>query len=151
MLHYLVDMGQGLYGGAGFLHEEDKGEVIFLDLVAMDDLRSGDHAFTGGVGGKIIVLIPRGSRDEAGTLTLGGFVNYQIPTLRALSVQGELYYGPSVTSNNVDGMGYYRAALELEVIERAKLHIGYRKIEAKYGNARFDADEGINVGIKLEF
>ncbi len=152
MAHYLVDMGQGFYAGGGILHEEDAGQIASLDVLARDELRSGEHAFTAGVGGKLFGVFTEGSGGDGGSLALGGFVNYQIPTLKALGVRGEFYYGPSVTSiNNVDGLVYYTLGVELEVIERAKLTAGYRKVEAKYEGVDVDMDEGGNVGVKLEF
>ena len=152
MMHYLIDMGQGFFAGGSILHEEDTGQVISLDLLVRDDLRSGEHAFTAGVGGKLFGVFTEGQGGDGGSLTLGGFVNYQIPTFKALALRADLYYGPSVTSmNDLDGLIYYTVALELEVIERAKLHAGYRKIEAKYEGYDLDMDEGGHVGVKLEF
>lgn len=150
--NYMLDMGQGFYAGGGIMHEEDTGEVVSLDLMAQDDLRSGEHTFTAGVGGKIFGVFTDGGGGDGGSLALGGFVNYTIPTLKALSAHGELFYGPSVTSvNEVDGIVWYVAGLQLEVIERARLFAGYRKIRAKYDGGSADLDEGLNVGVRLEF
>jgi len=152
MMHYLIDMGQGFFAGGSVLHEENAGQIVSLDVLARDDLRSGEHAFTAGVGGKLFGVFTEGSGGDGGSLTLGGFVNYQIPTFKALALRADLYYGPSVTSfNDVDGLVYYSVAVELEVIERAKLHAGYRKIEAKYEGFDIDMDEGGNVRMKLKF
>jgi len=115
--NYLIDMGQGFYAGGGVLHEEDTGQVVSLDLMARDDLRSGEYTFTAGVGGKIMGVFTEGKGGDGGSLALGGFVNYTVPNLKALALHGELFYGPSVTSmNNIDGMVWYVAGIELEVI-----------------------------------
>lgn len=149
---YLVDMGQGMFVGGSVLHEEDNGQVVSLDLLVRDDLRSGEHAFTAGVGGKLFGIFPEGSDGDGASLALGGFANYALPDMKAVSFQGELYYGPSVTStNDVDGILFFTAGVELEVIERAKLHAGYRKIRVNYPGGSGDMDDGVNVGIKLEF
>lgn len=151
-VNYLVDMGQGFYAGGGGLYEEDVGSLASLDVMARDDLRSGEYAFTAGVGGKLLGIFPEGKGGDGGSLALGGFVNYTIPTIKALALHGEVFYGPSVTSvNEVEGIVWYVAGIELEVIERAHLHAGYRKIRAKYQGGSADLDEGLHVGVRLEF
>ncbi len=150
---YLIDLGQGLHGGLSALHEQDNGEMVSLDLIAQDDLRSGQHTFTAGVGGKLMGIFPKGDSNDGGSLALGGFVSYTIPQMRAVSLRGELYYGPSVTSTGeVDSVTIYIAGFDVEVIERAMLHAGYRKISVDFDNgAEGDLDEGFNVGVKLQF
>ena len=150
--NYLIDMGQGFFAGGSVLHEEDAGQVVSLDLLVKDDLRSGEHTFSAGVGGKIFGIFTEVSGNDGMSMALGGFVNYALPSVKAVSLQGELYYGPSVTSvEDVESVLYYLAGVEVEVIERAKLHAGYRKIRVKFPGGRGNMDEGINVGIKLEF
>lgn len=150
---YLVDMGQGLFAGGTLLHQKDNGELASLDLIAQDDLRSGQYTFTAGVGGRLIGIFPKGPSNDGGVLALGGFVRYQVPQAKALSLKGEVYYGPSVTSmKKIDGVMIYNAGLDIEVIERAMLHVGYRKIHVKFDTGDTgDLDEGINLGIKLVF
>jgi hypothetical protein len=151
-INYLIDMGQGFYAGGGALHEEDSGQLLSLDLMVRDDLRSGEHAFTAGVGGKLFGVFTEGDGGDGGSLTLGGFANYTFPSLKALALHGEVFYGPSVTStNDLEGLLWYIAGVELEVIERAMLHAGYRKVRAKYEAGSFDLDEGMHVGVRLEF
>ncbi len=149
---YLVDLGQGLFAGGSLLHEEDTGQVASIDLMMRDDLRSGEHTFTAGVGGKIAMVMTDGKGNDGGSLALGGFVKYKLPQFNALALRGEVFYGPSVTSNNdLESLLMYHASLEVEVIERAILHMGYRKIRVDFGGPKFDMDEGLNVGFKLEF
>lgn len=149
---YLVDLGQGLFAGGSILHEEDAGQVASVDLMMRDDLRSGAHTFTAGVGGKIAMVMTEGKGNDGGSLALGGFVKYKLPQLSALAVRGEVFYGPSVTSNNdLESLLMYTAGLEVEVIERAILHVGYRKVRVDFGGPKFDMDEGMYVGFKLEF
>ena len=149
---YLVDMGQGFFAGGGLLHEEDTGEVVSLDFMAKDDLRSGEYLFTAGVGGRLLGIFTEAKGNDGGSLALGGFMSYKIPQVKALAVRGDLYYGPSVTSvDDIDGVLIYSLTAELEVIERAILHAGYRKIEVDFGAGTGDMDEGMNVGFKLEF
>jgi hypothetical protein len=149
---YLIDMGQGFFAGGSALHEEDNGQVVSIDVLVRDDLRSGEHAFTAGVGGRLFGVIAEGDDNDGGSLALGGFVNYNLPNLRALAIRGEVFHGPSVTSmGEIDGITVYELGLDVEVIERAMLHAGYRKVRVDFGPASGDMDEGLNFGIKLEF
>jgi hypothetical protein len=149
---YLVDMGQGFFAGGGVLHEEDAGQVVSLDFMVRDDLRSGEYLFTAGVGGRLLGIFTEQDGNDGGSLALGGFMAYKIPTMKALAIRGEVYYGPSVTSiDDIDGVIIYSLAAEIEVIERAILHAGYRKVEVDFGPVSGDMDEGMNVGFKLEF
>ncbi len=149
--NYLVDMGQGMLVGGGVLHEEDNGQIVNLDVLVRDDLRSGEHDFSAGVGGKLMAVLPDGGEDAV-ALTLGGFVNYKLPNIQAVALNSEVYYAPSVTStSDIDGIFYFTASVELEVIERAKLHAGYRKVRVRFPGGSGDMDKGIHAGIKLEF
>jgi len=150
---YLADMGQGFFAGGSALHEEDTGQVVSLDILARDDLRSGEHTFSAGVGGRIFGILTEVDDNDGASLALGGFVNYNLPAMKAISINSEIYYGPSVTSTNeLESVLYLTAGVELEVIERAKLHATYRKIRAKFEQiGSGDMDKGVHLGIKLEF
>lgn len=149
---YLVDMGQGFFAGGSILHEEEAGQVASLDLMVRDDLRSGSHTFTAGVGGRIMGVFTEAKGNDGGTLALGGFAKYNFPDMKAIGLRGEVFYGPSVTSvEDIEGLVAYSAGVEVEVIERAILHVNYRKIRVDFLGGKGDMDEGLNMGFKLEF
>ena len=151
-MQYLVDMGQGFFAGGSILHEEDAGQVASVDLMVRDDLRSGAHTFTAGLGGRFMGVFTEAKGNDGGALALGGFGKYTLPQMRAISLKGELFYGPSVTAvEDIEGIVTYTFGVEVELIERAWIHANYRKIRVDFPGGKGDMDEGLNMGIKLEF
>ena len=138
--------------GAGLLHHQDNGDVYYGSFFVADNVNK-QSGLLAGIGGRAYYFdIDRS--DESGTaIGLGGFLNWDVPTVTNLSLRTDMYYSPDVLSfDEVKGYLDFTARIQYRVIEQAWIYLGYRNAEAKTdapGKAKLD--EGGHLGIMLWF
>jgi len=91
-------------------------------------------------------------------IPIGLDLSYKLPFDKFIPVNvgGELYYAPeSLSFSNAKSYLEYRVGIELEVIKRGSIFIGYRNIDTNYevGNTRtdFTYNKSGYFGFKFEF
>ncbi|MEL6869018.1 MAG: YfaZ family outer membrane protein [Pseudomonadota bacterium] len=138
---------------AGWLHHQDKGNVIHAGMHLVGDASSANQPLIGGLGGKVFFIDPDGVDADATVLALGGFLRYTLPRYNRVNVYGHLYFAPDVLAFG-DGDRYtdIEARIGYNVLRDADIYIGMR-----YSNIEFDPvgdvtmDNGLHAGIQLRF
>jgi len=139
--------------GAGWLYDQDKGNVAHIDLNLVSEASEGKTPVKAGLGGRIAYF--DGDRDnQSGTaLGIGGFVRYTLPRYNRISLGGHLYFAPDVLSFGdgeqlIDG----EVRVSYNVLRQADVFFGARYVQGEYKNAgdvKFDS--GVHIGINLRF
>lgn len=138
--------------GAGALHHKDNGDILYGSLFVADNVNK-HSGILAGLGGRFY-FIDADQTDEDGTaLGLGGFVNWDIPTVPNLSLRGDLYYAPNMlTFGEFDSFYDFSARIQYRIIERAWVHAGYRRAEVGPKDGRDqNIEEGGFAGMMIWF
>lgn len=142
---------------AGWLHHQDRGDVINLGLHLEGAASSGTNPVVGGLGGKVFYIDPDQVGFDAIVLGVGGFLRYTLPRYNRFNIYAHAYYAPDVLAFG-DGKQYreVEARIGYNVLREADVFLGVR-----YSNAEFDLsglgtpditmDNGLHVGIQLRF
>lgn len=138
---------------AGWLHHQDRGDVINVGLHLEGAASSGNNPVIGGLGGKVFYIDPDGTSLDAVVLGVGGFLRYTLPRYNRFNLYAHAYFAPDVLAFG-DGDRYQEveARIGYNVLRDADVFIGVR-----YANIEFDPagdltmDNGLNVGIQLRF
>ncbi|MEL6300327.1 MAG: YfaZ family outer membrane protein [Pseudomonadota bacterium] len=137
----------------GWLHHQDRGDVVHIGFHVTGDASSGDTPLDGGIGGKIFHVSPDNGPLDATVLAVGGFFRYTFPRYNRFNLYGHAYIAPDVLSFG-DGEQFQEIELRAgySVLRNADVFIG-----ARYTNTEFDpagdltSDNGLHLGIQLKF
>jgi hypothetical protein len=138
--------------GAGVLHHKDNGDMAYASLFVADNVNKHSGVLAG-LGGRYY-FIDADLIDEDGTaLGLGGFLNWDLPTVPNVSLRGDLYYAPDMlTFGEFESFYDFSARIQYRLIERAWIHAGYRRAEASPEEGRDqNIEEGGFVGLMIWF
>ena len=138
--------------GAGLLHHQDNGDAYYGSIFVADNVNK-QAGLLAGVGGRVYYL-DADKRDASGTAVgLGGFVNWEIPSVTNLSIRSDLYYAPDVLAfDEVKKYLDFSARIQYRIIEQAWIYAGYRNTELKPSKgSNVKLDEGGHLGILLWF
>ena len=138
--------------GAGLLHHQDNGDAYYASLFVADNVNKTSGVLAGlGARGYYIDAKLRNAKGTA--LALGGFLNYEIPTVPNLSVRADLYYAPDVLSfDEIQRYSDLSARVQYRIIEQAWVYLGYRRADVNPDKGRSQKiDEGGYVGLMLWF
>lgn len=140
---------------AGWLHNQDTGNVGHVGLHLVDFAASGPAAPEVGVGARLFYIdADTGpSSSQGGALGLGGFFRYSFPQANRFGIRGQLYFAPDVVAFG-DTERYLEAGLGLSynVLRDADAYIGVRYVKARFkGAPELTMDTGLIVGLRLSF
>lgn len=137
----------------GWLHSEDRGDVLHLGMHLVDDASTGQNPIRGGLGGKIFYTDSDRLDDDGAALGLGGFLSYTLPRANRIVLSGHAYYAPDVLSfGGSDGYQEIEARVSYNVLREADIYLGARYSRADFGRRGDDTiDNGLHVGIQLRF
>ena len=138
--------------GAGVLHHQDNGDVYFANIFVADNVNK-QAAILAGVGGRVYYMDADKTDDSGTAVGLGGFINWEIPTVPNLSLRSDFYYAPDVLSfDEVERYLDFSARVQYRIIEQAWLYVGYRNAEIKpTQGSNQTMDEGGHLGLMLWF
>lgn len=136
----------------GLLFNENDDFMLTGSLMSMGQLNGTEHPVKIGIGGKAYYADADAGFD-AGALALGGRLSYAIPANKNISIGGEAFYAPSITSfGDADKFYEFSAKIEMQVLSTASIYLGYRSIEADLdSNIDIEFDEGAHIGGTLQF
>lgn len=138
--------------GAGLLHHQDNGDVYYGSFFVADNVNK-QNGLLAGIGGRFYYVDADKSDDSGTALGIGGFINWDVPTVTNLSLRSDIYYAPDVLAfDDLEGYLDFSARVQYRIIEQAWLYLGYRNTEAKTeapGKAKID--EGGHLGVMIWF
>ena len=139
--------------GAGLLHHEDNGDVYYGSLFVADNVNK-QSGLLAGLGGRLYYM-DNDTSDASGTAVgIGGFINWEVPTVTNLSLRTDLYYAPDVLAfDDISRYLDFTARIQYRIIEQAWIYLGYRNAEVEPADSNDDQtfDEGGHIGIMLWF
>ena len=144
---------QKLLADVGWLHNQDRGDVIHGSLHIVDAATAGDDPLQAGLGLKLAHVSPDPISPDGTVLALGGFVRYTLPNANRFHIGGQLYYAPDVVAFG-DAKEYYDVAVRVSynVIRDGDVYLGLREVKAKFeGTSRFTMDSGLHIGFQYRF
>ncbi|MEM7612299.1 MAG: YfaZ family outer membrane protein [Pseudomonadota bacterium] len=138
---------------AGWLHHQDRGDVINFGLHLTGEASGGSNPLEGGLGGKLFYVDPDSVGLDATAVALGGFLKYTLPDYDRINAYAHVYFAPDVLVFG-DGERYqeFEARIGYNVLREADIYLGMR-----YSNIRFEPggsvtmDNGLHAGIQLRF
>lgn len=140
----------GLKADVGLLHHEDDGDLLYGGILLVGDAAEGKEPFTAGLGLRL-VNVDANVVDGTG-LAIGGFVRYVFPDYNRFAIGGDAYISPSVTSfGDLERYFEYGIRGEYRLTKSAGMYLGLRNVKGDFGVGDATIDEGLFVGISLEF
>ncbi|MEM7764204.1 MAG: YfaZ family outer membrane protein [Pseudomonadota bacterium] len=137
----------------GWLHHQDRGDVVNVGLHLTGEASPGANPVIGGLGGKIFVIDPDALNVDAVVLGIGGYLRYTMPQYDRINVYAHAYIAPDVLSfGDGDRFHEVEARIGYNVLREADVYIGLRNISANFDNgAELTVDTGLIAGIQLRF
>lgn len=122
-----------------------------LGIAVKDEIGSKAPGFSAGIGIKALASHTQGTTESA--VAIGGLIAYSPPSLTRMSLVGQLYFAPNITTfGDANRYGEALAQLEFEVIPNAAAYIGYRKIQFDLNSgSNATVDEGAYIGVRMSF
>lgn len=141
----------GLTADVGVLHHKDDGDMLYAGIVLVGDAGQSAEPFTAGLGLRASALDANAAGDGA-ALAIGGFIRYVFPDYNRFALGGDAYIAPSVTSFG-DLERYYEVSVrgEYRLTKNAGVYVGAREVKGDFGPGYATIDDGLHVGISLEF
>jgi hypothetical protein len=141
--------------GARYLHGSEENSDVrdindYYELSFLIQNQMDNEDLVIGLGLKV------NATEDFSSVPLGVEASYKLPidTTIPVYVNGMLYYAPSVlTMQDADGYLEYRANVEFEIIENARITAGYRVMKTDYDDNRGDIEynKSVYLGFKFAF
>ncbi|MDM4771726.1 YfaZ family outer membrane protein [Solimonas sp. SE-A11] len=125
--------------------------VPHIGVLLTGDTGARDAKVTAGLGIRAAYI--DGENADGSAIALGGQVDVRMPGFERVALGAYGYFAPDVTTFG-DTDKYYDVGLSLgyEVIKDASVYVGWRKVVAKLdGGGEIEADDGFNIGLRLNF
>jgi len=144
---------KGQYDLGALWRSEDGADafVPHVGVLLTGDTGARDAKVTAGLGVRLAYI--DGENNEGGAVALGGQVDVRLPGFERVALGAYAYGAPDVTTFG-DTDKYFDVGLSLgyEVIKDASVYVGWRKVQADIdGGGEIEADDGFNVGLRLNF
>jgi hypothetical protein len=141
----------GLKGDVGLLHHQDDGDLAHFGIILIGDAAESAEPFTAGLGVRGFAIDANAAGDGVG-IAIGGFVRYVFPDFNRFAIGGDAYIAPSVTSfGDVDRYFEYSLRGEYRITKAAGIYVGAREVKGDFGAGDATIDDGLFLGISLEF
>lgn len=142
--------GNDLNWNLDFLNNEDDGRLLGLGAYVSGRSNASTGRQTAGVGGRVIYIDWDGPNGSA--LAFGGFIRHTLSQANLLSVRGELFYAPGVTSfDAAEDFLEFSFRMEYQLLDAAEIYLGYRNIEVDAGPLDVELDESLILGLIMKF
>ncbi len=137
----------------GWLHNQDRGDVIHGSFHLVDAASSAGTALQAGLGVRLVHTRTDPSVFDGTALALGGFARYTFPNANRYSIAGYGYFAPDITSFG-DQTEYYEIGVRFgySVLRDGDVYLGLRRIRAEYEDSTgFKFDSGLHAGFEIRF
>ena len=143
----------GLQAGAGWLHQQDKGDIVHLGLHLVDAAANSGTDLTAGIGTRLFFVDADNAQLDGSAVAIGGFVRYVFPEYNRFSVGAHLYFAPDVVAfGDLNRYNEIEARISYNVLRDADVYIGARSARARFeqgGSISFNS--GLLLGIQMRF
>ena len=172
-LTYARTLAEGkLEVDAGWLHHQDKGDAISVSLGRIGEAGGGTQAVTAGLGGRIYLLEPDATLDVVGiadpdifppppprdadqsgqALGIGGFFRFKLANYDRIGFSGHGYFAPDTLAfGDAEDVIEVEARVTYSIIREADVYLGLRYFKAGFDAVDVVMDNGLHLGIRLEF
>lgn len=154
----------------GWLHHQDRGDLISVSLARFGDAGSAEQSITAGIGGRLYAIdanFPQSTMiptpivpgppllnmsPNGFALGIGGMFRLKLAAYDRIGFSGHGYYAPDVISfGDSEDLLELAGRVSYSVLREAEVYLGVRyiKVSFKDRDARFD--NGLHIGIRLEF
>ncbi|MDJ0699278.1 MAG: YfaZ family outer membrane protein [Woeseiaceae bacterium] len=142
-----------LLADVGWLHNQDRGDVVGGGIHLVDAASAGDDPLQAGMGLRALYIDPDLSGDSGTAVALGGFVRYTLPGANRFNIGAHGYYAPDVVTFS-DLSEFYEVGVRVgyNVLRDGDVFLGVRTVRAEFGDAgRLSLDSGLHIGFELRF
>ncbi len=142
---YLADVG--------WLHNQDRGDVISGGIHLVDAASTGADPLQAGMGVRLLYVNPDVSSADGTALALGGFVRYVLPNANRFNIGAHGYYAPDVVAfSDLGEFWELGARVGYNVMRDGDVFIGVRTVNATFdGQGNLKLDSGLHVGFEFRF
>ena len=144
---------KGEYDVGGLFGNDDRDDDIWAahgGVMLTGDAGAQQANVTAGLGARLQYV--DAEFDDGGALELGGRLEVRMPGYDRVGFSAYAWYGPEAASfGDLDDVFEYAVAIEYEILRDAAIYIGYRKLEADFGDAGETEEDGVHGGIRLKF
>ena len=141
--------------GARYLHGSEENS----DVNDVDDYYELNFLLQSQMDNEDLVIglgVKLNQTEDFASVPLGAEIGYKLPidTSIPFYVNGMFYYAPSVlTMNDADSYLEYRIGLDVEIIDNARITLGYRVMNTDYDDRRGDVEynKSAYIGFKFAF
>lgn len=157
---YLAKMGSlgegKSEGHVGFLYNDANNKLVDVGLVVSN---AGNSAAIASLGLGVKVIAARIEKSNSMSLAIGGQIHITPADDRKFGIIGQVYSAPDIVAFG-DAERYLETSLQMEyeLIPKASVYIGYRKIEFDLNispiagpSVDVDMDEGGHIGVRIAF
>ena len=143
-------------GGAdlrlGLLFNEDNDYMGNAGLIVRG-AAVGERPFDFGLGAGIYYASVNKPSSSVAALALGLGIKYIIPGSTPVSIGGNLFYAPDITTfSDADSLLDFRIRAEVDVLPNATVFIGYRGLSVDLiGSGNRDIDDNGHLGVRIQF
>ncbi|MDH3588254.1 MAG: YfaZ family protein, partial [Gammaproteobacteria bacterium] len=145
---------------AGWLHHQDRGDLLSLSLGRIGEAGGGQQSVTAAIGGRLYAMDPEFAPGGMGAslnqdgfaLGIGGFFRLKLAGYDRIGFSAHGYYAPDVLAfGDSNDLIEVAGRVTYSVIREADLYLGVRYIKAGFDGIDAKFDNGLHVGIRLEF
>jgi hypothetical protein len=142
-----------LLADVGWLHNEDRGDVIGGAIHLVDAASTGNDPLQAGMGLRLLHVRPDAGSADGSALALGGFVRYVLPNANRFSIGAHGYYAPDVvTFSDLAEFWELGVRVGYNVVRDGDVYIGARTVEATIdGQGKLRLDSGLHIGFEFRF
>ncbi|NNF61490.1 MAG: hypothetical protein HKN06_09210 [Gammaproteobacteria bacterium] len=143
-----------LEADAGWLHHQDRGDVISVSLGRVGEAGGGQQSITAAIGGRLYALDPElsGPGQDGFALGVGGFFRMKLAGYDRIGFSGHGYFAPDVLAfGDAKDMVEIAGRITYSVLREADIYLGARYVKAGFEGTDARFDNGLHIGIRLEF
>lgn len=147
----------------GWLHHQDRGNLLSASISRIGEAAGGAQSVTAGIGGRLYAIEPDFPADalqivdfdtsQRGVLLgVGGFFRFKLANYDRIGFAGHGYYAPDVLAfGDAKDLTEIEARVTYSIIRDADVYLGLRYISVGFEGVDVTVDNGLHLGIRLEF
>ena len=146
----------------GWLHHQDRGNVLTASIGRIGEAGGGEQSITAGLGARLFVVDPdlqprpqliNFDTSQRGVLLgVGGFFRFKMANYDRIGFAGHGYYAPDVLAfADATDLVEIKGRITYSIIRDADVYLGVRYLRAGFDGQDVTLDNGLHLGLRLEF